>query len=373
MNNKNPFLILVLDDEEWNLEFINDILIPFGYQTILFSSPILALKNLKEGLKPDIIIADIRMPDMSGFEFYEEVQKINSLNYTPFIFITSLNDDENVLYGKELGVDDYIKKPFKAEDLLSSIKGKLKKSNKINQSVSLDIERLKEQILNTLSPELRTPITSVIDFANLLADRNIPLASEDIKVFSEMIKKGGNKLENLIDDFFDSLSLEIGDTIKSYESFRKEFNIAALINEILLLFKYDLEEKNLTIEKYMPDEPCIVLGCIPQIKNIIKRILSNAIKFSPENGKIFLKIYNDNMHAYIEIRDRGPGIPDNEIPNIFNKFYQVKNDRLKQQGSGLGLYIARKNADINKCQIICNSTMGKGTIFTVQIPLSVSK
>jgi signal transduction histidine kinase len=373
MNNMSSYLILVLDDEEWSLELINEILISSGYQTILFSSPILALKNLKEGLKPDIIIADIRMPDMTGFEFYEEVQKIHSLNYTPFIFITSLNDDESVRYGKELGVDDYIKKPFKTDDLISSIKGKLKKSSKINQTVSLDIEKLKEQILITLSPELRTPITSVVGFANLLADRNIPLASEDIKAFSEMIKRGGNKLENLIDDFFDSLSLEIGDTLKSYESFRKEFNIVSLTNEILILFETDLEEKNITIKKYMPDVPCIVFGCIPQIKNIIKRIISNAIKFSPENGKIFLKIYEDNMHVYIEIRDRGPGIPDNEIPNIYNKFYQVNNDKFKKQGSGLGLYIARKNADINKCQIICNSKLGKGTIFTVQIPLNVSR
>lgn len=373
MNSKKAFLILVLDDEEINLDLIDDCLKPAGFKTVLFNRPLEALNELKSGLVPDLIISDINMPDLNGFQFYEEVQAVKSLDLVPFIFLTSMYDDENIRYGKELGADDYLKKPFKGQDLLSCIRGKLKRAKKVTSTVNSEMDKLKENILQMLSHELRTPVTSLVGYADILSNDNIQLSAGELKEFSDMIKEGGYRIKNLTEDFFESLSVETGDMIKTYNSLKKEFDMYQCVDEVMTEKEDDLRNKDIKITKIIDENLPPVYACPPQIKNIIQRILDNAIRFSESYKQIFISLKKEANIIRCSISDQGRGIPSEEIHKIYNKFYQVDRNQNEQPGAGLGLYIVKKLCDVNKCKIHCESSVGVGTTFILNIPCSEAK
>jgi two-component system, sensor histidine kinase and response regulator len=369
MNTQNPFLILVVDDEEINLDIIDDCLTPAGYKTMLVDHAVKAINVLKSGLKPDLIISDLNMPDMNGFQFYEEVQKLESLDLVPFVFLTSMYDEEYIRYGKELGADDYLKKPFKNPDLLACIRGKLRKAKKVTSVVNTELDKMKENILQMLSHELRTPVTSLVGYAEILGNDEIQLSTEELKEFADMIKEGGDRIKNLTEDFFESLSIDTGDVIKTYNSLKKNFELLPCLDLVISEKEVDLRVKKITIIKEFEENLPLVFGCSAQIINIFRRIIDNAVKFSIDRGKITMKLKKENNFVLCCITNQGRGIPSPEIPKIYNKFYQVDRKKHEQQGSGLGLYIAKKLAAVNKCILQCESIPDEETTFTIQIPV----
>ena len=368
MSSQNSFLILVVDDEEVNLDIIDDCLTPAGYKTILVNHAVKAVDILKTGLKPDLIISDLNMPDMNGFQFYEEVQKLTSLDLVPFVFLTSMYDEEYIRYGKELGADDYLKKPFKNPDLLSCIRGKLRRAKKVTSVVNTELDKMKENILQMLSHELRTPVTSLVGYAEILGNDEIQLSTDELKEFADMIKEGGDRIKNLTEDFFESLSIDTGDVIKTYNSLKKTFELLPCIDLVLAEKEVDLRTKKITIIRNFEEDIPLVFACSAQIINILRRIIDNAIKFSDKDKQITITLKKENNFIHCRITNQGRGIPSAEIPKIYNKFYQVDRNKHEQQGSGLGLYIAKRLADVNKCNIYCESILDKDTTFILCIP-----
>jgi two-component system, sensor histidine kinase and response regulator len=368
MSEENQSSILVVDDEPLILDMVQEMLMMEGYKTILANSAEEALELLDSRTLPNLIISDINMPGMNGFEFYQEVQKRKSLNVVPFIFLSALYDQPNVWHGKELGVDDYLMKPFTREDLLATIRGKLKKAERLVASLDAEVSAIKGKILQMLSHEFRTPLTTIIGFSSVLSDDSTNLSPEELKTFMELIKRGGDRLQNLVEDFLESVSVETGDMINLYDSLKCNFDIKNLVDESISAFEMEKKDKNIEIEFTIPDDRPPVFGYSSQIQNIIKRMVSNSIKFSRENGKVQISIEPDGEYLNVIIKDNGIGIPREEIPKIYEKFYQIKRDKYEQQGSGLGLFIAKKLADINKCKILCESVLQQSTIFTIKIP-----
>jgi signal transduction histidine kinase len=370
MPEENQSSILVVDDEPLILDMVQEMLMMEGYGTILANSAEEALELLDSGTLPSLIVSDINMPGMNGFEFYQEVQKRKFLNVVPFIFLSALYDQPNVWHGKELGVDDYLMKPFTREELLATIRGKLKKAERLVASMDAEVSAIKGKILQMLSHEFRTPLTTIIGFSSVLSDESTNLSPEELKTFMELIKRGGDRLQNLVEDFLESVSVETGDMVKLYNSLKDRFDIKNLLDESIKAFDTEKSEKNIEIDSVIPDNRPLAFGYSSQIQNVIRRILSNAIKFSRDNGKVKILVDPENKYLNVIVKDAGIGIPAEEIPRIFDKFYQVKRDKYEQQGSGLGLFIAKKLAEINKCKIICESIPEKETTFTLKIPIA---
>jgi two-component system, sensor histidine kinase and response regulator len=363
-------VILVVDDEPLILDMVQEILNMEGFKTMLANSSEEALDLLDSGKRPNLIVSDINMPGKNGFEFYQEVQKRATLNIIPFIFLSALYDQPNVWYGKELGVDDYLMKPFTREELVASIKGKLKRAGRIAASMDEELSNIKSKILQMLSHEFRTPLTTIIGFSSVLSDDSTSLSTDELKTFMELIKKGGDRLQNLVEDFLESVSFETGEMGKLYNSLKQSFQLEIILNEINSTLEEEYKQKSLTFELNIPDSLPQVYGCSTQLQNLLKRILQNAIKFSNDNGKVIINVEADDKYYKIAIQDFGLGIAKDEIPRIYDKFYQVLRDKYEQQGSGLGLYIAKKLAEVNKCEILCESVLDQGSKFTVLVPLA---
>ena len=371
MSNDNRPAILIVDDEPLILDMVQEMLSIEGYNTILANSAEEALDILDgTGNKPNLIVSDINMPGMNGFDFYEEVQRRPALNVLPFIFLSALYDQPIVSHGKELGVDDYLMKPFTREELLATIKGKLKRAEKISASYDEQVSSMKGKILQMLSHEFRTPLTTIIGFASVLSDESTHLTEEELKKFMELIKKGGDRLNSLVEDFLESSSIEAGEMQKLYDSTKQNFDIKYPIRDSIKFFNDEIALKNLQVISEIPEELPMVYGSSSQMMDVFKRVISNAVKFSNDQGTVDVSINLEPDFMVISVKDSGIGIPPEEMARIYDKFYQIKREKYEQQGSGLGLFIAKRLALINKCIIECESGINDYTVFKIKLPLA---
>ena len=358
-------LILLVDDEQVNLELFSTILGEEGYRTLTAKTADNALQLLQNN-KPDLIISDIYMPEMGGFEFYEKVQKMPEFRSVPFIFLSALSDRQHVREGKELGADDYLTKPVDIDELVTTVKGKLKRAASLRSAMQNEFGNLKEQILATLSHELNTPLTYIIGFSEIISSSESQIPMEELKEFAGLIRQGGGRLKNLVDDFLETVQIDSGKTSEYYSKSKKEFNLSETISSLSRDFSTHLVEKKVQFQTDFPDS-LYVVGSETLIREVVERLLSNAAKFTFE-GRISLFAYEEDDIVRLEIADTGVGIPEKELPRVCEKFYQVNKDKQQQQGSGLGLYIASSLAKINHCELTISSAEGVGTKVTLNIP-----
>ncbi len=358
-------LILLVDDEQVNLELFSAILEEEGYRTLSARDAAYALKLL-ESDRPDLIISDIYMPEMGGFEFYEKVQGLPELRSVPFIFLSALSDRAHVREGKELGADDYLTKPIDIDELVTTVRGKLKRAASMRSAMQNEFEALKEQVLSTLSHELNTPLTYIIGFSEIISSAASSITTDELKEFADLIHHGGGRLKNLVDDFLITVQIDSGQTRGYYETDKKRFNLAESIPHLQGEYAPLAAEKGLGFTVNAEKE-LQVNASETLVRDIIGRLLSNAVKFTPK-GSVTLSATDEGDNVKVEVSDTGVGLPEQELPRVCDKFYQVNKDKQQQQGAGLGLYIAKSLADINQCKLELSSIENSGTKATLLIP-----
>lgn len=369
-NEPQPLILLVEDDTEI-LEVMAVLLETSGYSVIRALNGIEGLSVLEKS-SPDIIISDIHMPKMNGFDFYDALRNHKRMNHVPFIFLTGFSDVESVVRGRELGVDDYLIKPVDARLLLSSIRGKLKRADELRSSTTIQIAELKHQLVQILTHEFRTPLTLINSTTDMLADASMQFGRDEMHQFIDMIKEGGSRLQRLVESFLLASSIEAGEAQKEYDTGVNEYDLVEIITASITDVKAIAAERAVTIDFQAPDGRCDVRICQKHLFEIIRRILENGIKFSPPGSTIICRITDDGIGWSLSMEDHGNGISPEEIPKIVEKFYQVDRKRYEQQGVGLGLYIAKSLADLNKIVLAFDSIEGTGTTVRLRLPKVVT-
>lgn len=360
-----PALILLVDDEQANLELFSTILEDEGYRTLSAKDAESALEIL-ESDKPDLIISDIYMPEMGGFEFYEKVQGMPELRSIPFIFLSALSDRAHVREGKELGADDYLTKPIDIDELVTTVRGKLKRAASMRSAMQNEFNTLKEQILSTLSHELNTPLTYIIGFSEIISSAASSISTGELKEFADLIHHGGGRLKNLVDDFLITIQIDSGQTESYYETDKRQFDLSGSLGAVAQEYSPLAVEKALVLNVNVEND-LHVFASDTLIRDIVGRLLSNAIKFTTE-GSVTMTAGKVDESVRVEVSDTGVGFSEQELPKVCDKFYQVNKDKQQQQGAGLGLYIAKNLADINKCTLEISSSQDSGTKVTLLIP-----
>jgi signal transduction histidine kinase len=275
-----------------------------------------------------------------------------------------------IAQGKELGADDYLMKPFTYEDLLSSVRGALNRAQKLNASYYEQITSVKDNILNMLSHEFRTPLTTITGFSQLISENTAKLTEPELKNFLELIVQSSKRLYTLVEDFILSSSIETGESEKLYHATKQKENISELIERVLTRYQNTVFEKKFSIKNNIPDKPVWVFVCSSQISIIIQKILDNAIKFCYNNTAIEISMDNQPEFVEISMKNYGDGIPPDQKDRIFDKFFQINREIYEQQGSGLGLFIANSLATINQCTIECESIEKSYAVFKLKIPVA---
>ena len=354
--------ILVLEDEKNIMNNLVELLEAENFTVFTGYNGIEGTEKLKQ-FKPDLILCDIMMPHMNGIEFYNYVKKDFETRFIPFIFLTAKTDLSSIRAGLNLGVDDYITKPFSASDLLKSIEIRLKKQSEFNGQFNSLIQNINMYIPH----ELRTPLVAIIGFSELMLSDIESMEKKEIKEVTERILWSAHRLHNRIEKFITYSDLNLS----ASEGNAGEIDKTILINEEFLgniiAEHYYVSERADTI-KYEIEEALLKIHENRLIR-LLKEILENAVKFSLGGSEITVTGKKANSGYIITVKDLGTGMSEEEIRNV-GTFQQFSRETHSQEGNGLGLVIAKKILDMIGGSLSIESKKGSYTSVTVNIPLA---
>lgn len=363
--------ILVVEDHDLLLLAIRDILEVEGYAVKTATDGIDALETM-EVYKPDLIVADISMPRMDGYKFFETVRENPEWLPIPFIFLTARAEREDRLKGKAMGAEDYITKPFDPQELVVAVSSRLGRAQAIRQVTEMEFDDLKQQIITLLSHELRTPLTSVYGYTELALDEASKMPPGDFQQFLMGVKKGADRLTRLVEDLLMVVRLDTGQLDREFRLLGKVYNnIGDLVTRAVKLLSMQALaqgiELKITVE---PDLP-LVRVYEPFLTDALSRLMDNAIKFSRKKGKtIVVDVSLKEERIEISITDFGVGLSQDDLKVLFESFRQINRDKMEQQGTGLGLVIAEALVSSLQGSISVESVLGEGSTFAVSLPVA---
>jgi signal transduction histidine kinase len=226
-----------------------------------------------------------------------------------------------------------------------------------------ELNQLKSEFISNISHELRTPLASIVGFAETInSDPDLP--KEMMNEFTNIILSEGKRLAKLINDVLDFSKLESGEE----ELKIVNVDINDLLNEIIDSLEPSIEEKKLSITKSLPEEDLVIKADKDRISKVIYNLLSNAIKFTNSGGRISVLAQDFGKEIEIAISDTGIGIPEKEIPKLFQKFSKVNRPGTQITGAGFGLTAVKQIVELHKGLIKVKSEVNKGSTFIVRLP-----
>jgi len=357
--------IIVVDDNIENLTAIKNTL-----KEIYEVFPCLSASNMFDLLghfKPDLILLDVEMPDINGYEAARKLKSNDTSKDIPIIFLTSMNEAESEMTGLNLGAVDYIHKPFAAPLLIRRIKTHLSLID--HQTEAQNASRAKGEFLSHMSHEIRTPLNAIIGMIN------ISLNTDDINKIKNSLERAHNAskhLMSIINDILDMSKIEAHKFELSYG----EFDFEKSLTDIFNVTNVRAEEKDIhlsvDINKNVP--PYIICDEL-RLSQVIINLVNNAIKFTPEKGKVSLSAEkldesNGDITLRIEVADSGIGITEEQQKKLFTSYNQADNTISKNfGGTGLGLAISKEIVELMRGKIWIESELNKGSkfIFTIKV------
>ena len=365
--------LLVVEDEPNLLLGIRDILELDDYGVVTAANGQQALTVLQEASKdklPDLIVSDIMMPFMDGMEFLKEVRNKTEWSHIPFIFLTAKGEKSDIIDGKNMGVDDYLVKPFDADELIAAVKNKLDQVKRMETRQQEEVRNVKKDILTILNHEFRTPLTLVVAYADMLNESEIgDMSEEDIKIFFGQINSGASRLRRLVENFILLVELYTGDARKTYDW--RSYVISDL-DTIFAAAKYQIFDVLNPDRSYVANlqQPLpSVIGDREYLTTILRELLSNAVKFSSEDDTVTVETQTADNELYISVVDKGRGIPEDKYKEIYDPMFQIDREQYEDQGAGSGLAIVDELVKLHGGRIELESELGKGSRFTAILPI----
>jgi signal transduction histidine kinase len=363
----------MVEDDQALLRAVSDLLELSGYKVYRANDGTVALRLLETlPQKPDIIVSDIGMPNMDGYQLLSTVRSRQEWVSIPFIFLTAKGEKEDIREGKLRGADDYVTKPFEFPDLLASIQGALLRREELKSLQASELLNMRQQILNVLNHEFRTPLSYIVAYADLMANSPSFEHSDDLRQYINGILQGSERLSRLIETFLILAELESTNSEKLFEARKMRIdNLVEMFNRLVAAAQTLAQTSGISLRLMSePDLPPIV-GDLNYLEITFKHLIDNAIKFSPEGKKavVSISIHANASLLSIAICDQGRGIPISEHDKLFESFYQVNREVYEQQGLGAGLAIVRRVIELHGGEIVLESEPGQGTCFVVQLPI----
>lgn len=358
--------ILIVDDVQLNLDLMKEILSEKGYMIATAINGKSAIAKAKAH-KFDLILLDVILPDINGFEVCSHLKSNTQTQDIPIIFLTAKKEKDNITQGFNLGAVDYIPKPFSKEELLARVnlhltlrkfQDELIRSKEMAEASA----RAKAIFLANISHEIRTPMNGIIGMIDIL--KRTPLTAEQIE-YIDIIGISGENLLAIINDVLDFSKIEAGQI--TFEHIR--FNLWDEINEVIKILRYKAIQKNLDLSfEIAPDVPQLLIGDPLRLKQVLINLCNNSIKFTAEGFvHVYVKLADRNecaVHLHFEVKDTGIGISLENQSKLFKSFSQADvSTTRKFGGTGLGLAISKNLVHLMGGEIGIISKEGKGAIF----------
>lgn len=368
MDESKEISILIVDDNAQNLQLFGSVLKNKGYKPLLAQNGASAI-SFVERTKPDLILLDVMMPGMNGYEVCEHLKSNPSTSNIPIIFITAKTEQDDILHGFEAGGVDYIAKPFNIPELLARVKTHidLKKARDLISNQTQELKMLngsKDRLFSIIGHDLRNPFGGIISFSSLLLDEYSSFTDEERIEMITTINKAANQGVRLLENLLDWSRSHSG-----IIEFKKiEISVSDQICVCADLLQAFASQKGIDLKTDI--NTGIKLNADSKMFNtIIQNLISNAIKFTPSGGSVTVNAEQDNDRTIINVKDTGTGIPEavkQKILEIGEKYSSLGTDL--EEGTGLGLLLVQEFIRRHKGTIWFESEEGKGTVFSVSFP-----
>src|SRR3990167_2903527 len=355
--------ILIVDDVEENVDILNQYFSARGFQTILAYGGAQAVEKA-ERERPDVILLDIMMPDLDGFRVCEILKKERThFKNIPIILVTAKDDVESKVKGLSLGADDYVTKPFSVQELEARVRSALRLKKALEELKELN--ELKNQFLGMASHDIKGPIGRIEKLTEeLLLKKEKSWTPEQLEHLKK-VKQEAEVVFNLISDLLNVVKIEAG---KVGVEFQK-VNVEKLIEEVFKMNEMAAGAKKLHIKTVIDPKVPEVLADPLRLLEVLENLITNAMKFSKSGGDITIQLKKVKKGIEITISDQGVGIPEKELPRLFDRFARLSpQPTAGEKGTGLGLSICKQIIDLHKGTIAAKSEVGHGTTFTIFLP-----
>ncbi len=354
--------ILVVDDSPDNVFLIKTILEEEGYTVSTAENGASALAQL-ETSTCDLVLLDLMMPGIDGYEVTKRVRQNMALPFIPILLITA-HDSPNVAQGLDLGADDFIRKPVTVDELLARVRSLLRLKHSIDERD--EIARQRQDFVSRLTHDLRTPLVAADRMLLLFQEGALGNLSDQMQEVIEIMARSNSNLLAMVNTLLEVYRFEAGRKTLAFQP----VNVSQLLEEVSQELSSLAAQKELAVNLDLGEESGIskVMGDRLELHRLFTNLIGNAIKFT-DTGSVTIRITPataSDEYITVEVADTGPGIPPEEQATLFERFRQGSH---KSSGSGLGLYLSRRIVEAHQGTILMNSEVGKGSVFTVRLPI----
>jgi signal transduction histidine kinase len=380
--------ILIVDDVPENLQVLGSMLQRKGYDVNVASSGMDALALIAKQ-KPDLILLDVAMPQMDGFQVCEKLKSEDDTRDIPIMFLTAHSDKERIVRGFQVGGVDYITKPFHAAELLARVRThlELKTSKELVLRRNDELQVLnddKNELFGIVAHDLKNPLNGIKGIAEVLL-KDVTLTGEQIREFYENIFESSQKMFALIENLLNVNAIERGAIQMTIQPTAVAGMVAHLVNQ----YRSRAEAKNITL--HLSNDELAVAECDElSLVQILDNLISNAVKYSPLGKNVYVRVTRSSSETgadsqaannqtttearsfiRFEVQDEGPGLTDDDKSKLFGKFAKLSAQPTgKEHSTGLGLSIVKKLVESMNGRVWCESEAGKGATFIVELPQS---
>jgi two-component system sensor histidine kinase/response regulator len=378
MNDNPQVNILVVDDTPANLHLLVGILAEQGYKVRAAPNGPHALKTAQAN-PPDLILLDIKMPSMNGYEVCKQLKTGERTRDIPVIFISALNEVVEKVKGFEAGGVDYITKPFQAEEVLARVETHLalKRMRKELEEKNAELHRLntelarasrhKDEFLANMSHELRNPLNVILGMSEALQDGVYGELNDRMLNSVHRIEESGHHLLQLITDILDLSKIGAG----KLELVIEPVSVKSVCETSLMFIKQSAHKKRIKLVSTGDQNIANFHADELRLKQVLVNLLTNAVKFTPERGTVGLEVEGNPEQQRISftVWDTGIGITEEDMERLFQPFEQLESTSSRHhEGTGLGLALVSRLVRLHGGSVAVESEVGKGSRFIVSLP-----
>ncbi|MBP9163938.1 MAG: hybrid sensor histidine kinase/response regulator [Leptospiraceae bacterium] len=369
---KKP-LILIVDDTPKNIQVLGKTLHEIGYNVSIATSGSQALDSVKKE-SPDLILLDIQMPEMDGFEVCKILQANPDTKEIPVIFLTAVIDSEKIVKGFEIGAVDYITKPFHTAELTMrvathiEIKQSREKIRKTNEQLK-ELNATKDKFFSIIAHDLKNPFNTLLGFSKLLFENAPNYTTDQIQQYAQIMNHTAKQSYALLENLMQWAKSQT----EKIKIIPRNSSMNELLSITIPIINGSALKKNITIESNISTED-IVYADNSLTATILRNLLTNAIKFTHANGKITVSTQKKDIFLEVSITDTGVGIEPMNIDKLFRIDSKVTSHGTdNEEGTGLGLILCKEFVEKQGGTIWAISEVGKGSTFTFTLPLAETK
>ena len=368
--NPSEYKILIVDDVMSNVLLLKVLLTNEKFAIATASNGRQALEQVEKE-KPDLVLLDVMMPDMSGFEVAQHLKSNPNTADIPIIFLTALNSTADIVKGFQVGANDFISKPFNKEELIIRVTHQISlvAAKRLILSKTEELQRTiagRDKLYSVIAHDLRSPMGSIKMVLNMLI-LNLPSEKIGAEMY-ELLTMANQTTEDvfsLLDNLLKWTKSQIGKLNVVYQ----DVDLVEVTDGVIEIFSMVASLKKIRIHEMKP-EKMMVNADIDMLKTVVRNLLSNAIKFSKENSEVLVKMEEVDGMAVVSVQDYGCGISEEGQKKLLHTDTHFSTfGTNNEEGSGLGLLLCKDFVVKNGGKLWFTSKEGEGSIFSFSIPV----